>query len=114
LYLTNRIRDGEEIEGSQMKKNCRVELSQKVGVPDLRLHSRSGRERTIRAENECVFVDFYCGRCAGAADGRLGDVVMLAVIVYDLLKLLPFTEVSSVAYIGRRSSDRDAKSVIKV
>jgi hypothetical protein len=51
---------------------------------------------------------FSRSRCAGAADGRLGDVVMLTVIVHDLLKLLPFTEVRCVAYIDRRSSDPGA------
>jgi hypothetical protein len=67
-------------------------------------------EYNIRAKLEWVFAVCHCGRCAGAAGGRLGDVVLLIFIVYDLLKLFAFTEVSCVAYIGRRSSDPDANS----
>jgi hypothetical protein len=66
-------------------------------------------KRTIsEANSECVLRVFHRGRCTGAADGRLGDFVVLAVIVYDLLKLLAFTEVSCDAYIGRRSSEPGA------
>jgi hypothetical protein len=63
-------------------------------------------KRTIsEAVSECVFHCFHYDRCAGAAKGLIGDIVLLAVIVYNLLKLFALTEVSCVAYIGRGSSD---------